>query len=148
MTMPTLLSILFANAFLAATLLPVQSELLLATLLVKSGIAPALLILVASIGNILGSCVNWWLGTRIEKFKDRKWFPASPDALSRAQSFYHRHGRWSLLLAWLPVLGDPITVMAGVMRERLKVFILLVGISKILRYCLIYLATLQYFHNL
>lgn len=141
----SLLATLFANAFLAATILPVQSEALLAALILKSEIAPLALLAVASLGNILGACVNWWLGTGIEKFKDRKWFPASPEALLKAEKFYHRYGRWSLLLAWVPVLGDPITVMAGVMKERLLIFIILVGLSKIGRYIAVYFITIAAF---
>lgn len=111
-----------------------QSEALLVTFLVKTEHAPWLLVTVATAGNVLGSTVNWGLGRYIEHFKDRKWFPASPQALEKAQAHYHRYGKWSLLLSWVPLVGDPITVMAGVMREKLWVFVMLVLIAKGGRY--------------
>lgn len=99
-----------------------------------AGRAPWLLVLVAGVGNVLGSVVNWWLGTRIERFRDRRWFPVSPARLERARGWYLRRGRWTLLLSWLPVVGDPLTLVAGVLRERLPVFLLLVAIAKFGRY--------------
>jgi membrane protein YqaA with SNARE-associated domain len=125
---------LFVAAFLAATVIPAQSEGLLVALLAQGSYDPWALIGVASVGNVLGSIVNWWLGRGIERFKDRRWFPVSEQALSRAQARYARYGRWSLLLSWVPIIGDPITVVAGVMRERLWIFTLLVGAAKTLRY--------------
>lgn len=135
---------LFATAFIAATIFPMQSEALLTGLLIKTSYSPVLLILVASVGNILGSCVNWWLGRSIERFKDKRWFPAKPQDLERAQRHYQRWGRWSLLLSWVPFLGDPITVMAGVMKEKLLVFVFLVSIAKTGRYIAVALLTLYY----
>lgn len=124
---------LFLAAFSAATLLPAQSEALVAGLLL-SGYAPWLVLAVASAGNVLGSVVNWLLGRGIERFRDRRWFPAHPDALTRAEGWYRRYGKWSLLLAWTPIIGDPLTVIAGVMREPFPVFLLLVSVAKIGRY--------------
>lgn len=125
---------LFMAAFLAATLLPMQSEAALVALLLTGDHAPWLLLTVASVGNVLGSGVNWLLGRGIERFRDKRWFPASPAALERARGWYRRYGRWSLLLSWMPVVGDPLTVMAGVMREPLPVFLLLVSLAKVGRY--------------
>lgn len=138
------LSGLFFTAFIAATIFPMQSEALLTGLLVKTDFSPVLLVAVASAGNVLGSCVNWLLGRYIEHFKDKKWFPANPKQLERAQAHYKRWGRWSLLLSWVPLLGDPITIMAGVMREKLTTFIILVTIAKTSRYIVVTLLTLQY----
>lgn len=143
MTTASILLALFTNAFLAATLLPLQSEALLTALLLKSDLPSAALILTASAGNILGSYLNWWLGTRLETYKDRKWFPASPEALQKAQTFYGRYGCWSLLLAWVPLLGDPLTVMAGVMKLKLRIFVALVAISKITRYLAVYFIVMK-----
>jgi membrane protein YqaA with SNARE-associated domain len=131
-------------AFAAATILPMQSEALLTGLLLYTQHPAWLLIAVASAGNILGSCVNWWLGRGIERFKDRAWFPVSADSLERAQARYHRYGKWSLLLSWLPVIGDPITVVAGVMREKFPTFLLMVAIAKTLRYIVIGVSVAQY----
>lgn len=127
---------LFISALGAATLLPGSSEAVLAGLLL-AGYSPAPLIVVASIGNILGSVLNWWLGTQIERFRGRRWFPVRESGLQRAQDWYTSYGRWSLLLSWAPVIGDPLTVVAGVMRERLPVFLALVSVAKILRYVVV-----------
>jgi membrane protein YqaA with SNARE-associated domain len=125
---------LFLVALAAATLLPAQSEAALAALLVKGDYSLPLLLLAAITGNTLGSVVNWFLGRSIERFRHRRWFPVSSHQLERAQRGYHRYGRWSLLLSWLPIIGDPLTLVAGVMREPLPVFILLVGLAKTARY--------------
>jgi membrane protein YqaA with SNARE-associated domain len=116
---------LFTAAFLATTLVPAQSEVLLAGLLL-SGYAPWLVLAVASVGNVLGSVLNWTLGRGIERFRHRRWFPADPTALARAEGWYRRYGKWSLLLAWVPIIGDPLTVIAGVLREPIPIFLLLV----------------------
>ena len=132
---------LFVAAFAAATLLPAQSEAVLAALLVQGHAAWAL-VLVASVGNVLGATVNWWLGREvarvgIARFSERRWFPVKPAALERARGWYARWGRWSLLLSWVPIVGDPLTLAAGVMRERLTVFLALVGVAKTARYALL-----------
>ncbi|ATU93768.1 YqaA family protein [Phyllobacterium zundukense] len=125
---------LFTVAFIAATILPMQSEAALAGLLLGNSYSPAMLIAVASTGNVLGSVVNWLLGRGIERFRDRKWFPANQAQLDRAASWYHRYGKWTLLLSWMPIIGDPLTVIAGVLREPLLSFIILVAIAKTARY--------------
>ncbi|MEQ8307722.1 MAG: YqaA family protein [Hoeflea sp.] len=125
---------LFMAALLAATLVPAQSESVLTALLLAGRQEPALLVAVASAGNVLGSIINWLLGLAVERFRDRKWFPASPDQLERAQAHYQRFGYWSLLLAWVPIIGDPLTLVAGIMREPLWRFLLLVSIGKVGRY--------------
>lgn len=132
---------LFALAFGAATLLPLQSEAALAGLLL-AGYSPVWLLAAASAGNILGSCVNWLLGRWIERFRAKRWFPVSEAALERAGSWYRRFGKWTLLLSWVPIIGDPLTVAAGVLREPFPVFLLLVSIAKIARYVFVAAATL------
>ncbi|MFK3844137.1 YqaA family protein [Stenotrophomonas sp. NPDC078853] len=135
------LSGLFLAALIAATLLPAQSEAVLVALLLDGG-DPVLLVAVATAGNVLGSLVNWWLGLQVQRFQGRRWFPVSPVRLERAQAWYRRYGRWSLLLSWAPVIGDPITLAAGVMREPLRVFLPLVFIAKAMRYIVLALVTL------
>lgn len=125
---------LFAVAFVAATVFPLQSEAALIALLLNGQQPVWALIAVASAGNVLGSVVNWLLGRGIERFRDRRWFPASPAALQRAQRAYQRWGKWSLLLSWAPFIGDPLTVVAGVLREPLPKFVLLVTMAKVGRY--------------
>lgn len=125
---------LFATAFLAATLLPAQSEALLVYLSLSGQHSTVLLVTAASLGNVLGSLVNWGLGRGIEHYRDRRWFPASARQLTRARAWYARYGRWSLLASWVPIIGDPITVVAGVLREPLTTFLLLVTLAKAGRY--------------
>jgi membrane protein YqaA with SNARE-associated domain len=137
--MPTL-AVLFLTAFAAATILPLQSEALLTALIVQGQQPVAVLVIIAGVGNTLGAAVNWWLGRRIEKFRERSWFPASASQLDRAEKWYQRWGKYSLLLAWMPIGGDALTVIAGVLREPLPVFLLLVGIGKFARYTVLALA--------
>lgn len=136
---------LFAAAFGAATLLPLQSEALLVALLLGSAQPAWMLVLVASLGNVLGSLVNWWLGRYLERYRGRRWFPVSEQRLQQAQRWYGRYGRWSLLLSWLPVIGDPLTLVAGIMREPLWRFTLIVTLAKTLRYTVLAAATLGLF---
>jgi membrane protein YqaA with SNARE-associated domain len=131
---PAALGLLFSSALVAATVLPMQSEAVLVGLLLAGQQQAWLLVLVATVGNVLGSLVNWWLGRGIDRFRDRRWFPAGPEAMQRAERWYRRHGRWSLLLSWVPVIGDPLTVVAGVLREPLPTFLLLVTLAKATRY--------------
>ncbi|KAB2884364.1 MAG: DedA family protein [Pseudorhodoplanes sp.] len=133
---------LFLTAFIAATILPAQSELALAGLLLGGAYPPALLIAAASAGNVAGSVVNWMLGRLAERYRDRRWFPASPAALDRAQAWYRRYGYWSLLASWMPFVGDPLTVAAGLLREPLWRFFLLVAIAKTGRYLVLAAFTL------
>jgi membrane protein YqaA with SNARE-associated domain len=145
MTMLAGLLGLFAIAFAAATLLPLQSEAVLVGMLLGTDIPVWLLVAVASLGNLLGSLVNWWIGGQIHRFRGRRWFPVSPAALAKAEGWYQRWGCWSLLLSWAPLLGDPLTVIAGMLREPLPVFLLLVGIAKTLRYVAVAAITLGLF---
>ncbi len=132
---------LFAIAFVAATIVPAQSEAALVALLLAGDIPPWLLVLVATAGNVLGAVVNWFLGRGIETFRDRPWFPASSGQLDRATRWYQRWGRWSLLLSWAPIGGDALTVVAGVLREPLWSFVLLVTAAKAGRYIVLAVVT-------
>ena len=130
---------MFASAFLAATFVPFASELTLAASLSAGG-SLHWLIVVATLGNTLGAVVNWGLGRFIEHFRGRRWFPAGPEQLERAQAWFQRYGVWSLLLAWLPFAGDALTVIAGAMRVRILPFLILVATGKGLRYVVFALA--------
>lgn len=124
---------LFFAAFLAATVVPAQSEAVMVALLLADHPA-ASLIIVASVGNIQGSTVNWWLGSKALQLSSKRWFPLNPARLARASRWYSRYGRWSLLLSWVPVIGDPLTLAAGFMREPLRTFLPLVALAKTGRY--------------
>ena len=128
---------LFLAAFAAATLIPAQSEAFLVSLLLSGSLSPWLLLAVATAGNVLGSLINWLLGRSIEHFRHKRWFPANERQLEKAEQAYHRYGRWSLLLSWVPIIGDPLTVMAGVLREPLWSFLLLVTLAKGGRYLIL-----------
>ncbi len=135
---------LFASAFIAATILPMQSEAVLVGLLIEGSAPVVTLLIVATVGNVLGSVVNWVIGRFALRFKGRRWFPASDLQLVRAEKWYRRYGRWSLLGSWLPVVGDPITVVAGVLREPLLSFVLLVTLAKGARYLVLAALTLAW----
>ncbi len=133
---------LFVVSLLAATIFPAQSESVLVGLLLLGRHSPWILVSVASVGNILGAVINWVLGRYIETWRGSAWFPVSEDSLKRAQSWYHRLGRWSLLVSWLPIIGDPLTLVAGIMREPFLSFLILVAIGKIARYVALAAVTL------
>ncbi|WP_102108420.1 YqaA family protein [Oceaniglobus roseus] len=131
---------LFVAAFGAATFLPFQSEIVFAALQAE-GTAPLFwLVFVASLGNSLGSCVNYAMGLGVERMKGSRWFPVTEAQMERAQKWYTRWGVWSLLLSWAP-LGDAITLMAGVMRTPFWLFFLLVSFAKTVRYVVFALLT-------
>ena len=109
---------LFASAFLAATILPAQSELGLGALLVLGKHSPFWLIFFASIGNILGAVVNWVLGHKFQQLKSKKWFPVTTGQMARASRWFQRFGAWGLLLSWMPLIGDPLTLAAGLLGVR------------------------------
>jgi membrane protein YqaA with SNARE-associated domain len=134
---------LFAAAFFAATVLPLQSEAVLVGFLLADFNVWAV-VGVASLGNVLGSVVNWLLGRGIERFRERRWFPVSPAAMARAERLYYRYGRWSLLMSWVPLIGDPLTLVAGVMREPFGRFLALVTLAKVGRYGAIAAITLYW----
>lgn len=125
---------LFAIAFLAATIFPAQSELVLAGMLVSGAYDDRVLLAVATAGNTAGACVNWVLGRFIHSLESRCWFPISRPKLVRAELWYRRWGKWSLLLSWAPVIGDALTVIAGIARVPLATFVALVGLAKGGRY--------------
>lgn len=127
---------LFVAALLSATLLPGSSEVILVALQ-QNGYAALGLWAVATLGNTLGSCVNYALGRYALHWQDRRWFPVSPSQLEKGQRWFANYGKWSLLLAWLPVVGDPITLFAGIMRLRFTVFLILTAIGKAARYAIL-----------
>ncbi len=128
---------LFFSALLAATLLPFYSEVVLLSLLAANPEQWPMLWLVATLGNTVGAAINWLLGRYLLHFQQRKWFPFSVDKLGPAQRWFQRYGVWSLLLAWLPVGGDALTFIAGVMRVPFALFWTLTLIGKGARYLVV-----------
>ena len=128
---------LFLLSFLAATLLPGGSEAALIGMAALSTHSILTLLIVASIGNTLGAVLNYWLGHFALQYQDREWFPVSKADLTKAQGWFTHWGQWSLLLAWVPIIGDPLTMAAGLMRMSFGRFLILVAISKTTRYMVI-----------
>ena len=129
---------LFSISFLAATVLPFSSELTLAGLISKSNYDNLLLLVVASFGNVLGSVFNWSLGFYSRNFTSKKWFPCKETQIERSSKWFSKFGKWSLLFAWAPIVGDPLTFVAGLLKVRFLDFIILVAIGKVSRYLIIF----------
>jgi membrane protein YqaA with SNARE-associated domain len=128
---------LFGISFLAATILPFSSELSLAGLISTSNFNNSLLLIAASLGNILGSVVNWLIGFYSRNFTSKKWFPFNETQITRSSKWFEKFGKGSLLFAWVPILGDPLTLVAGLLRVRFLDFIILVAIGKVSRYLVV-----------
>jgi membrane protein YqaA with SNARE-associated domain len=133
---------LFIAAFLAATILPLSSEVVISGLIV-SGLSPTKLIIVATLGNVLGSLVNYGLGYWASLALIKKWLKISETEFLQAEQRFQKYGLFSLLFAWVPIIGDPLTVMAGILRIRILWFVMLVTVGKLLRYIAISYITLQ-----
>ena len=129
---------LFAISFLAATILPFSSELTLLGLIATSNYDNLLLLIVASFGNVLGSVVNWILGFYSRNLTTKKWFPFKDKQINNSSKWFSKFGKWSLLFAWVPIIGDPLTLVAGLLRVRFLEFLILVMIGKISRYLVIF----------
>jgi membrane protein YqaA with SNARE-associated domain len=136
------LATLFAAAFGAATILPFQSEIVFVGLQLAGAAPLSAILIVASLGNILGSVVNYVMGAWLEHFRHRRWFPVTGRQLDRAQGWYNRWGVWTLLLSWAP-FGDGFTVVAGIMRTPLWIFLSLVTLAKTGRYAVLAWVTAQ-----
>jgi membrane protein YqaA with SNARE-associated domain len=133
---------LFLAAFAAATLIPAQSEAVLIALILSASHPVWLLLTVATFGNVLGSAVNWAMGRFLIRFANRRWFPVSQAQMDRATGWYWRWGHWSLLASWVPVVGDPLTLVAGALKEPFWRFVLIVTLAKGGRYLVLAWVTL------
>ncbi|TRD23111.1 YqaA family protein [Palleronia caenipelagi] len=131
---------MFVAAFGAATLLPFQSEIVFVGLQLRGEVPLSFVLLAASVGNVLGSVVNYVLGALFERLKDRRWFPVTSAQMQKAHDWYAKWGVWSLLLSWAP-FGDAITVVAGLLRTPFPLFLALVTLAKTGRYVFLALAT-------
>lgn len=135
---------LFMTGLLAGSLVPIPSETALVAMLMRSTYSVWLLLVVSTAGNVAGSVINWLIGRALEKFKHSRWFPANEKQLAKARAWYHKYGRWSLLMSWVPIVGDPLTVVAGIMKEPLWFFLILVTVAKFTRYAVITAITLHW----
>ncbi|MDO8885101.1 MAG: YqaA family protein [Pseudotabrizicola sp.] len=133
---------LFLAAFAAATLIPAQSEAVLVAMILSASHPIWLLLTIATFGNVLGSAINWAMGRFLIRFADRRWFPFSQAQMGKATGWYSRWGHWSLLASWVPVIGDPLTLVAGVLREPFWRFALIVTLAKGGRYLVLAWVTL------
>lgn len=133
---------LFIAAFLAATILPLSSEIVLSALLLN-GLSPITLVVIATTGNVLGSLTNYALGYWASLVAVKKWLRMSEEDFVRAEQRFVKYGLFSLCFAWVPIVGDPLTVIAGVLRVRLQWFLILVTTGKLLRYVAISYMVLQ-----
>jgi|TARA_B110000977_G_C11074309_1_gene490602 membrane protein YqaA with SNARE-associated domain len=129
---------LFLISFLAATILPLSSELTLASLLNTDNYNSLILIGAASLGNILGSIFNWLLGFYLLKCINKKWFPFKEGQIDSASRQFNKFGVWSLLFAWVPIIGDPLTLIAGILRVNFLLFLILVAVGKVSRYFIVF----------
>ena len=135
---------LFLSSFLSATILPGQSEIALTSLIILNNHSLSFLVFIASLGNVLGSLLNWFIGCKLERFKKKNWFPVTELQLKKASNWYHKYGKWSLLLSWIPFIGDPITIVAGIFRVSIMHFILIVSFAKTMRYVFIAFIALNF----
>jgi len=127
---------LFIAAFLAATILPLSSELVLSALLLN-GLTPTLLVMSATVGNVLGSLLNYALGYWASMGTIQKWLNLSDSDFLKAKARFTQYGLGALLFSWVPIIGDPLTIIAGILRIRLLWFICLVSTGKLFRYIII-----------
>lgn len=130
------LTALFLLSFLAATLVPLGSEWLLA-LQVAAGHEPLSAIATATAGNTLGACTTYLIGLYGGVWLIRRFWRVSPQSQQRAERFYQRYGSWSLLLSWVPIIGDPLCLVGGVLRIDFGRFLVLVACGKLGRYAVV-----------
>ena len=127
---------------MVATIIPFGSEAYLASLIILNKYNVLLLLLSASLGNVLGSVFNWICGYYANYFINKKWFPINQKQIDKASRFFSKYGKWSLLLGWVPFIGDPITFVAGIFRYSFLPFLLLVSIGKVGRYIFVYFSVI------
>ena len=128
---------LFVVAFAAATILPISSEAVLSALVASDGFDLSLMIAIASLGNTIGACVSWALGRYCLRWQEKRWFPISTAGLERGTKWFRRYGLFALLFSWVPIVGDPLTVVASIFRVRFFWFLLIVAAGKTARYIVV-----------
>ena len=131
---------------MVATIIPFGSEAYFITLLSLEKYNHFILFVVASVGNVLGSLFNWICGFYINFFIKKSWFPINNKIIDRGNKLFKKYGKWSLLISWFPLIGDPITFAAGTLRYPIIPFLVLVSIGKVGRYLIIYLSIIWAFN--
>ena len=131
---------------MVATIIPFGSEVYFITLLSLEKYNHFILFLVVSVGNVLGSLFNWICGFYINFFIKKSWFPINNKIIDRGNKLFIKYGKWSLLISWFPLIGDPITFAAGTLRYPIIPFLVLVSIGKVGRYLIIYLSIIWTFN--
>lgn len=129
--------IVFIVSFLSATILPLGSEGVLLYYVSEANSAVLWLWLWASVGNTLGALTNWYLGRYLAKYEHSKWFPVSIKSRAKAERFFNRYGVWTLFFTWLPIIGDAISLVAGVFHTPIRYFLPFVFVGKASRYALL-----------
>ena len=137
--------ILFTSSFASSTILPGHSEITLIALITQKKYEVFYLVVFASLGNILGSVLNWYLGIYFLKFKNKKWFPFKENQINKVSKSFLKYGKWSLLLSWVPFIGDVLTLVAGMFRVPLNQFVVIVSVAKVSRYIFVSLIALNVF---
>ncbi len=122
---------LFLASFLASTILPFGSEGIMAYL-IKSKFNLFTVVIVASIGNFLGSCTSYYIGLAGRPYI--KYLRIEPHEIENAQKYFTRYGSFVLLFTWVPIIGDVLTVTGGLLRLRFWIFSVFVFTGKFLRY--------------
>jgi membrane protein YqaA with SNARE-associated domain len=137
--------ILFTSSFASSTILPGHSEITLIALITQKKYEVFYLVVFASLGNILGSVLNWYLGLYFLKFKNKKWFPFKENQINKVSKSFLKYGKWSLLLSWVPFIGDVLTLVGGMFRVPLNQFVVIVSVAKVSRYIFVSLIALNVF---
>ncbi|MDA0916018.1 MAG: DedA family protein [Proteobacteria bacterium] len=137
--------ILFTSSFASSTILPGHSEITLIALITQKKYEVFYLVVFASLGNILGSVLNWYLGIHFLKFKNKKWFPFKENQINKVSKSFLKYGKWSLLFSWVPFIGDVLTLVAGMFRVPFNQFVIIVSVAKVSRYIFISLIALNVF---
>ncbi len=126
---------------MAATILPLSSEVVLSFLLLKD-LNPIILVSIATFGNVLGSFVNYAIGFWGSLFIIKNILKTSEDDFFKAKQRFKKYGVFSLFFAWVPIIGDTLTVVAGALKINILIFLILITAGKLIRYIIISYATL------
>ena len=129
----------FVMSVISASIIPAQGELIMFALLASGKYTDWLLLTVACAGTVLGVSINWILGRYLSKFQNEKWFPVKGTYIEKAKTLFDKHGRAALLMAGIPLIGDPITIVAGALKVNFGFYLITAGLSKCARYGLVFL---------